>query len=628
MRTLLKSVVPGLWLILIVAAAPVILAADQGAKVSVDFKRASIQEVANFLSVKAGVNVVVEKGVVGEVNLKLNSVTWMDALTLAAQQVGCAVEKGADDIYRVVTPHFTFTTKSEGVSLKQVISLLAQQSGQNIVVAPNVDAVVNFSLQDVPWQVALDTIVKTSGPFTVVRDEAGVYRVVKSDSLAEQKETRVFQLKYIQPPSEYKPKLTSQFAEKASGSTTSTAKDLKDSFTLYKAIDEVVDQRGSVAYDFDSNSFIVTSTRPILDQVTEIIRLVDVQPNQVFIDVKFVTTTHTDLLNAGVKLAKGLMIAGSGGKMVTRLPFELGKDGWQADLSPVHSGVTPADVDAALGSGGIYTFGVIDFTNVAPVLEFLKNDSNSEILQAPSLTVVDNKTATVFVGEQIHFAEEFSVTNQGGQLSRGIREASQNSPVKVGTQLMVMPHIVPDTDRVILSVIPTSDQLTGSTSPTVSGFERFTVGESFIDLPRLSSRTVVTTMMLQDGQTAVIGGLINQSRSINKTQLPFLGDIPIIGWLFKNKETNNSINNLYIFISIRVLHDNADMKTLFAEYDVPAATAKPYKHGAPIEPVIKEKGKKGAQPAASVEQAPTEADVVGSGWEESEKGVEKFDVKK
>ena len=601
-------------------------AAVGGQNVSVDFKKATMQEVADYMSVKAGLNIVVEKGVAGEVTVKLSDVPWLEALTLAAKQVGCTVEKGDNGIYLVKTPHFSFTTKAEGVSLKQVISLLAQQSGQNIVVAPDVDAVIHFTLQDVPWQTALDTVVKTAGPFSVVRDEAGVYRVVKTDSLAEQKETRVFTLKYIQPPSEYKPKLTSEFAEKTGGQTSSTAaKELKTSFTLFKALDQVVAEKGSVEYDFDSNSFIVTATRPILDEVAEIIRLVDVEPDQVFVDVKFVTTGHTDLLNAGVRYPKGFMISATGGSMTHKLPFTLGHGGWEDQLSVTGPGPTPTDVTESLGGEPAYTFGIIDFSNISPVLEFLKNDTKSEIVQAPQLTVVDNKAATVFVGEQIHFAEEFTTTNQGGQLSRGIREAERNSPVKVGTQLLVMPHIVPDTNKVILQVIPTSEQLTGSTSPTVSGFERFTVGESFIDLPRMSSRTVVTTMMLEDGQTAVLGGLINQSRSDTRVKLPFFGDLPVVGWLFKNKQVNATINNLYIFISIRIMRNQDHMQTLFADYDVPGAHLKPYRPGMVLEPLVREerkppKAKKGG-PAAS-------PDVVGTGWEESEKGVEDFQIKK
>jgi hypothetical protein len=91
--------------------------------------------------------------------------------------------------------------------------------------------------------------------------------------------------------------------------------------------------------------------------------------------------------------------------------------------------------------------------------------------------------------------------------------------------------------------------------------------------------------MLQDGQTAVIGGLINQSRSNNQSKIPFLGDIPVLGWLFKNKQVNSTINNLYIFITVRIIRNEDEMKTLFAEYDVPGAHVKPFKLGMVLAPL-------------------------------------------
>jgi len=636
MKKVWNLVMAGVLLVFAIAAVPAARAADEGPKVSVDFKGATAQDVANFLAVKAGVNIVVEKGVVGQINLRVSDVYWLDVLTMAVKQVGCSVEKAPDGIYHVVTPHFSFTTKAEGVSLKQVVSLLAQQSGQNIVVSPDVDAVVHFSLQDVPWQVALDTIVKTAGPFTVVRDEAGVFSVVKAESLAEQKETKVFPLKYIQPPSEYKPKISTEFAEKRDSGGSSSGgggdKALKDNFTLYRAIDNVISGKGTVQYDFDSNAFIVTTTKPLLDQVAEIIRLVDVSVDQVFIDVKFVTTAHADLLNAGVRWPKGFMISGSGGSMVTKLPFDLhGGGAWLDTLSVTGKGPTDADVADALGGKSPFTFGVIDFSNIAPVLEFLQTDTESQIVQAPQLTVVDNKSATVFIGEQIHFAEEFTTTAQSGGVSRGIREASVNSPVKVGTQLMVMPHIVPDTNRIVLAVIPTSEQLTGTSSPSVPGFERFSIGDQSIDLPRLASRTVVTTMLLEDGQTAVIGGLINQANAKHTTKLPFFGDIPIVGWLFKNKQVTGDINNLYVFITVRIIHSGQrDMQDLFTEYSVAGASVKPYKPGVtPADLTAPENQARNLAPAGlNPPPGPPSPDVVGSGWEETGDGVQKFDVKK
>ena len=644
MKTVRMYALAGVIFVLAISLGVTARAADDGPTVSVNFKDAPISQVADYISVEAGVNIVVEKGVSGVVDLRLSEVAWLEALTIAVRQVGCTVEQSDGNIWHVTTPHFSFTTKAEGVSLKQIISLLAQQGGQNIVVAPDVDAIVHFSLQDVPWQVALDTIVKTAGPFAVVRDDSSVYRVVKADALAEQKETRVFKLKYIQPPSEYKPKITTEFAEKRSGDT-SGGGNLEQDFTLFKALNEVVSDRGSVAFDFDSNAFIVTATRPLLDEIDEIIRLVDVRPDQVFVDVKFVTTAHTDLLNVGVNVPNGFQISGNGGSMIHRLPFNLYKGGFEDSISISGDSPTQTDIDSFLDGDGAYTFGVLDFSNVAPILEFLSNDTDSEIVQGPQLTVVDNKAATVFVGEQIHFAEEFSSSAQSGGVVRGIREATKNSPVKIGTQLMVMPHIVPGTDKIVLSVIPTSEQLTGNSSPGVPGFERFQVADSFIDLPRLSSRTIVTTLILKDGQTTVLGGLINQSRTLNANKIPILGDIPLLGWLFKNKRIGNDVNNLYLFISVRIIRDDTDVQTIFAEYDVPGAQIMPYKRGDEIISIEDElkaiHAAKEQEKAADVQVEPREApegqesmrgpelglDVVGAGWEESEHGIEEFVIK-
>lgn len=630
---------------LVIFALPPLVAAgadDEGPVLSVDFRDANIQDVATFISIKAGANIVVEKGVTGLVNIRLSDVPWLEALTFAAKQVGCTVGRDENGVYLISTPHFSFTTKAEGVSLKQVISLLAQQSGQNIVVSPDVEAVVHFTLRDVPWQIALATIVKTAGPYSLVRDESGVYRVVPDDALTEQLETKVFKLRYIQPPSEYKPLLKSEFAEKSGGDSTAS-RNLKEDFTLFKAIDQVIAENGSVEYDFDSNAFIVTSTKPLLDSVTDIIKLVDVKPDQVFIDVKFVTTVHTDLINAGVRYPKGFMISGSGGSVVHRLPFNLGSGGWEDSLAVTGDGPSALEVSDFLGGESPYTFGVLDFSNISPVLEFLANDSESEIVQAPQLTVIDNKSATVFVGEQIHFAEEFAAAGQSGGLEKSIREASKNSPVKVGTQLMVMPHIVPGSDSIILQVIPTSDQLTGTSSTNVIGFERFTVGDSHIDLPRLSSRTIVTSLMLKDGQTAVLGGLISQNRTYNKNKLPFFGDIPIIGWLFKNKQVSTGVNNLYIFITVRIIRDDADMQTLFDEYDVAGAHIKPYKRGMEVKSIPDELKEIEAEKLRRISPvAPPDAteagvdmeapelgpDVLGRGWEETEHGIEEFEIKK
>ena len=138
-------------------------------------------------------------------------------------------------------------------------------------------------------------------------------------------------------------------------------------------------------------------------------------------------------------------------------------------------------------------------------------------------------------------------------------EEAPNSPVSVGFQLLVVPHIVPGTDKIIMDVIPQSDALsgTGSSALAPAGFDVFTVGsgsgDGQIALPRVSSSTIATQVLLRSGQTAVLGGLMTDTISDTVTQLPLLGDIPLLGWLFKHKNTTKTRTSLIVFVTPQLI---------------------------------------------------------------------------
>jgi type II secretory pathway component GspD/PulD (secretin) len=131
--------------------------------------------------------------------------------------------------------------------------------------------------------------------------------------------------------------------------------------------------------------------------------------------------------------------------------------------------------------------------------------------------------------------------------------------VQTGLQLFVVPHIIPGTSKIVMTVIPKEDSLSGK-SAEQPGFDVFKFGsgseQQQITLPRVSSRTLVTNMMLESGQTAVIGGLIFESDSETVNKVPLLGDIPILGYLFKNEVTNVIRNNLIIFLTPTIIRDS------------------------------------------------------------------------
>jgi general secretion pathway protein D len=210
-------------------------------------------------------------------------------------------------------------------------------------------------------------------------------------------------------------------------------------------------------------------------------------------------------------------------------------------------------------------FGALNFQQVTATLRLLKKDSRSEIVQAPNITTLDNQPATIFVGEAVRYAQARVEQGQAGGLLLALEEGDE-SPVSVGFQLLATPHIVPGTDKVIMEVIPQRTALTGtgSTSLAPAGFDVFVVGSGgeagTIALPRVASSTLATTVLLRSSQTAVLGGLKSKVESDTTTQLPLLGDIPLLGYLFKEKSTQETTSTLLVFITPTILRSPEDQE--------------------------------------------------------------------
>jgi type II secretory pathway component GspD/PulD (secretin) len=184
-------------------------------------------------------------------------------------------------------------------------------------------------------------------------------------------------------------------------------------------------------------------------------------------------------------------------------------------------------------------------------------------VQAPKLIALDNQEATIFVGDTIRFAQTKSSSNQSGGLEFSIEEA-ENSPVQVGFQLLMIPHVIPDKDQIMMTVIPQQRSLSGPDD----GFRTFRVGAGSqigaqeMLLPQERSSTVVTHLKLDNGHTAVIGGLLQDQDSTTVNKIPLLGDIPVLGYLFKGETKRKERNNLIIFLTPRIVRDQRQMQDL------------------------------------------------------------------
>ncbi|MCI0341350.1 MAG: hypothetical protein L0216_09420 [Planctomycetales bacterium] len=550
-------------------------------KLSIDVKDKPLPDVVSYVRQETGKNILLGKNAEGKrledvwppitVTVRFDDVPWEQALDIIAEAAGCLVEKkGA--IWEVYQPPVV-TIEMEKADLRDVVQAIAAVSGANVVVGSDVpkDLPVSVRLRNIPWFKALEAVVKAVEMTLVKEPDADIWIIRDPEKLKKQLETRVFRLKYIRPEEEYGAQLTKNPKVSAPLQKVVTTTERLKNFTLKAAVEKGLTMDsggkpiGGVDYDIVSNAFVISDVPTKLDEIQKIIDALDVEPAQFQIDVKFVQTTRTDFMDVGVNWGqgdRGVSASGNMGSMRHRLPFDLGRGGFddQIGLSTDSSGTAFArgPTTADVGTGN-YTFGILDFSGVQATMNFLKRDGLVEVTQRPSITVTDNFVATIFVGETVRFAETKATAGQQGGLEFTLQEAP-NSPVSTGFQLLVIPHQIPGTRRVLVTLVPTLDALSSKAVGPRTGFDTFTSGNNTIDLPRVTSSTIVTRMLLEDGETAVLGGLIDEQETETIRKIPLLGDIPILGYLFKSVTTNRAKSNIVIFVTVRVVRSQKEAR--------------------------------------------------------------------
>jgi len=569
--------------------------------VSFDFKNVTVRNAAEYVARTAGFKVTVCSDLAGKtLSLKLVNAFPEQALSLIARQVDAVLRAVGDKVYMLEMPPVMNVTY-KNAPLRLVLNQIARQANLNMIVSPTVSGTVNLRLKNVPWREALQAVVHTA-EYTLVEEDTGVVRVVQIAELRDQVMTRVFYLKYIQPPDYYQPiirtdftsgtnkKILDELAREAAqaqekvaqsgGLREAISKQSKSGppFSLLNAVGNILSAVGSVEYDPFSNAFIVTDIKPKIDEVAKLIKKLDVPPAQVFIDVKFISTTRSDLSNFGVDWSNGITGSLQMGSVSSRFPFTRGKGGWEDNFAVVDDGPPKASYDPVTGAlvpagtiipeDGGFTFGTLDFSDLQQVVNAFKADAESKVIQAPKLLTLDNRESTIFVGSNIRFAETFRSSSQNGNPTDGIREAD-TSPVETGFQLLIIPHVIKGRNKILMTIIPEDESLVArptlqaAPADLLPGFERFTSGPDVIDLPQIQKRTVVSRIMVEDGMTIVLGGLIVETHSKTITKVPFLGDIPLAGWIFKNEIDRVRKENLIIFLTIKIVYNEEDVRKLY-----------------------------------------------------------------
>ena len=582
---------------------------------ALDVQEKNLIDVTRYIEETANVNILVDEAL-RDIKITLHltkALSWLDTLKVVADEADADMRMVTEDTVRLFLPP-RVALEFRDAPVKDAIRTIARVSGKNIVIPSKIEEVNDFitlNLRNVPWDDALDVVVKSAGLVAVPEGGGRVIRIAHPDDLLKQLETKIYRLRFMRPRGEYKAIFSTgggigtgdsggggggggrTFVERTK---VKEEKEIEDRFPLLKALKKALTvtdndvEIGKLDYDEITNTLIVRDQQTILDDIGRIIAEIDEEPNEVQIDIKFIDTQNTDMLDFGVDIfSDGLSVTGGLGAFVHRLPFNLGEGGWEDSLQV---GETPGPIPLA-GDGG-YQFGTLDFSGVNAALRILKRDVHSRLVQSPKIVAIDGRPATIFVGDEIRFAESEAIVNDLGAPTVTIAEAT-NSPVQVGFQLLVIPYVIRGTNKIKLTVIPANTALTGP----FNGFDIFRVGEATLSLPRLTSATVVTQMVVQNGQTAVIGGLLSENESNTVNKVPLLGDLPVIGYAFKNRVTNSERNNLIIFVTPRIIRDYEQTEEYLEKYidqrverhagEVEELTGRPY-----IAPVEEEETPPGA----------------------------------
>ncbi len=549
-------------------------AGDRASRLTLRLKDRDLRDVVASIRKKASVNIIMEPGIESTVSIDLADVHWRQALDLVAEQADCVVTELDGGVLKVEKPP-RCTFAFENADIGMVIDTIGKISGANIVTAPEVKGQISLRLKNIPWRDTLDAAVKTLG-FVVVEDR-GILRVVPASKIQQDLVFEAIPLRYVRPRSHYVPFLQSEYVRNMQQNMQQQVQRGQVQFTLLESLQRMITpELGSLDYDDVQNVLLIKDTRPVVDEINRIISQIDIEPAQIYLDVRFVTTTNEDVLDVGFSPGGNGYTASVGlGQIPTRLPFDLGAGGWDDNLI-ANDGATGPFVDPLGNQSADVTipnvvYGALDFTQVTATLRLLKKDARSEITQAPKIVALDHQPATIFVGEAVRYAQSRVEQGQAGGLLLALEEGD-DSPVNVGFQLLATPHVVPGTDKVILEVIPQRTALTGTGSASAispAGFDVFSIGsggqEGTIALPRVGSSTIATKLLLRSGQTAVLGGLVSETQTETEIKLPLLGDIPVLGYLFKNRQTQDVKSNLIVFITPNLIRSAEDTKRQFEE---------------------------------------------------------------
>ncbi len=441
-------------------------------------------------------------------NLGLTLIAGVMLAAVAVPACAQAQSTASAQVGLVRTGTGSFSLDVEGADLRTVLRAISEFSGRNIVVATPVKATVRISLKNVAWQDALKAVLRSNGLDYV--EDGSVIRVDEASKLNAEKverETANARTQELVPLETRIVKLNYANAGELAG-----------------PLQPALSKRGSIQVEKRTNSLIVTDLASNLDEVVKMATDLDSTTPQIEITAKLVDVDASALRNLGVEWN----IAPNEAQL---WPGPVAGGGALPGGGPIHNNdhtlQMTANHSTSVDASTKLTFGVFkDWGSIEAQLQTLEEKRKANIISNPRITTVDNREAKIVVGQKIPLIVQDVAGNPVSQLQT------------IGIQLKVTPHLTQD-KKIVMDLHPEVSDL--ATQATVQG--GIIINTSEAD----------TRVMVDDGQTAVIGGLIRTNESIVSRGVPILKDIPLVSFLFSSQSKVTQNRELLIFVTPRLV---------------------------------------------------------------------------
>jgi len=434
----------------------------------------------------------------------------------------------------------------QDANLKDILKVFSMQAGLNFIASEGVqDRKITLYLDSVPLNKAMDQIFRANNLSYELDKNAKIFIVKDWGKLQTETITKVFYLKYASVSS------AAIIYEKNSGAsaagsvgTTGTGGGAGGDTGITKVVTKLLSSSGTLVEDARTNVLIVTDTPNRMAVISQVIASLDVPVPQVILEVEMVDVSKNCLDQLGFNYGSTPFTATlTGGTVGTGFPF--------SSWSKIFRDATNTGNGTLAVNTGSNTYTV--------TMDFLKTQTDARFLARPKILTLSNETAEIRIStnEAIGINQTQS---SGGSLTNSTVEAERS---QTGVILRITPQVNMETGEVTIFAYPkvavaaqgATFNLPGSTPPTVT----------FRDPEERSTKSMVR---VKDGDTVVIGGLIRDDKTIQQTKLPFFGDIPIIGALFRHvggtsdNPDQNKQRELLVFITPHIVRENREMKII------------------------------------------------------------------